>query len=278
MQFDRRLIDSRRIIFVGENIDSVKRIFFIDSKLPIKFDRLDVSYADGLAKLPALVEKDLNDNNELLLKTSFEKNDFRHSLFDIKDIKSSHDMIVSFCKDLNKIDRNLGSEKQWNELFTLLQDNGFEWLRLVNDMIGSEKTLANTMMLFHSFSDFKQWLYFIALKYFGANENNYLTHVVYKSNNLEQFITELYDSILRLDYDESNFIDQYKERKFLLSHFPDNSNALISYSKKVTSKGLNAVYYLTDLTKLERELIIKYIGDFALENERPKVEELLQIL
>ena len=43
MQFDRRLIDSRRIIFVGENIDSVKRIFFIDSKLPIKFDRLDVS-------------------------------------------------------------------------------------------------------------------------------------------------------------------------------------------------------------------------------------------
>ena len=80
---------------------------------------------------------------------------------------------------------------------------------------------------------------------------------------------------MRLDYVESNFIDKYKECKFLLSHFPDNSNALISYIKKVTSKGLNAVYYLTDLTKLERELIIKYIGDFALENERQKVEEQL---
>lgn len=275
---DKRFIDANKIIFVGEDSDGItKRIYFLASKLPFIFDRLQI-YADGLSQLPPLIEKSKHNEEDVFVKTSFRKDDFQQALFDIREVSSSYEVIRSFCDKLKEVEKKNGTEEQWDNLLTLLQNEDFKWLDLIHKKIGSETTLANSVYLFNSYSGIDKWLFFLALKCFGAKENNYLTRVISRSNNLEQFISELYDSLLNFDYDDSRFIDLYNERKSLLSNFPENSNALISYSKKVTGKDSFALYYLTDTTKLEKELILKYIGPFSNQFGREKTEQVLQLI
>jgi hypothetical protein len=274
--FDKRLTEAKKIIFVGdETKDIANRIYLVASKLPFVFDSLD-KYADGLSQLPPFIEKSMLDEENVFVKTSYKKGDFQQALLDIREVSSSYEVIISFCDSLKMIEKKNGTECQWDKLLTLLQDEDFNWIDLVHKKIGSKTVLANNLFLFNNYSDIDKWIYFLALKCFGTKENNYLTKVIVKSNNLEQFISELYDSILDMDSDDSNFPELYKERKILLSHFPENSNALISYCKKVTGKDKFTLYYLTDATKLEKELIIKCIGDFSKEYCRTKMEQVLQ--
>ena len=273
---DKRLTDAKKIIFVGdEPKDTASRIYLVASKLPFVFDRLD-KYSDGLSQLPPFIEKSMLNEEDVFMKSSYNKNDFQQSLLDIRDVSSSYEVITSFCDSIKMLEKKNGTEEQWDKLLSLLQDEDFDWINLVHKKIGSETALANNLLQFNGYSDTDKWIYFLALKCFGAKDNDYLSRVISKSNNIDKFISELYDSILEMDCDDSNFSGLYKERKKLLLHFPENSNALISYCKKVTGKDKFTLYYLTDATKLERELIIKCIGDFSKEYGRTKTEQALQ--
>lgn len=272
---DRRLIETNKIIIVGDdNDDAAPTIYFVASKLPCIFDRLDI-YADGLSKLPPLIEKSKQPGEEVFLKTSLRKSDFPQALLAIKEVCSSYDVIASFSEQLSVVDKKYGTESQWDELLSLLQNFDFDWISLIHNRIGSEISLAKSIHLFNNYNETDKWIYFLALKCYGAKDNNYLTKVVTKSNSVETFISELYNSILEFDYDENSFDSLYWERKELLSNFPDNSNALISFSKKVLSKDNLAIYYLTDLTKVERELILKCVESFAATYGRKTTEKVL---
>ena len=66
-----------------------------------------------------------------------------------------------------------------------------------------------------------------------------------------------------IEVNDGTFQQYYKERKELLSSYEMDSNFIISYCKKVTAKESQALYYLTDNTKIEKETIIKSISSFA---------------
>lgn len=271
---DKRLLDSRRIIFVDSEIQTHKnRIFFVSSKLPFDFNSVDI-YADGISKLSTLIETSYSE--DVFVKTNFQKKDFAASIFDIRDVASSYDIIMSFCEQLKDINRISGTEEQWGELLSLLQKENFSWINIVHKRIGYEIDLANCLHKFKNYSNFDKWILFLALKCYGCNNNNYLTLVVGKSYNLEQFEQELYNCILKIEYTDDNFKNIYSERKLLLSDLPHNSDALISYTKKVESKGVIGIYYLTDITKIERELILKLIGPFSQEFDRRTTEQVIK--
>ena len=120
--------------------------------------------------------------------------------------------------------------------------------------------------------DFKKWIQFLVLKLNGAKGNTYLSAVIAKSGCLDEFQTILYDYLLDVETDEPSFTTLYEERKKLLSQYPEDSNKLIAYCKKVTVKESQAIFYLTDNTKLEKETIIKCIEGFAVENGRENLE------
>lgn len=272
---DRRLIDANKLIIVGDASDeSAFKVFFVASKLPFIFEKLDV-YADGLSKLPPLIEKSKQSGQDVFVKTSLKKSNFPQALLDIREVCSSYEVIVSFCEQLRVVDKKYGTESQWDELLALLQNLEFEWIDLVHQKIGSEISLAKNIHLFNNTVEINKWIYFLALKCYGAEDNNYLTKVITQSHNIESFVSELYNSILEFDYDDNSFDVLYWERKELLSHFPDNSNALISFSKKVLSKDSLAIYYLTDLTMIEKELILKNIESFAALYGRKVTEKIL---
>lgn len=272
--FDRRLKETNRIILVGDNCeDNLKRLYFVAKNLPLDYSVLS-RYADCLSKLPALLEA--TEDQEIYIRTSVEKKDFPQSLFDIKQISSSFYAIKSLCDKITNIDKSAGSEEEWNEMLSELQKSNNSLSDLIEKNFNSTSALATCFSSFSGYDTFHKWSYFIALKCFGAKENEYLTKVIYNSRNLEEFESELYDAILEIDITDANFASNYDERKRLLSFLPKDNNNLLSFCKKVASSNLDAISYLTNNSKLEREWIVKLIGPYAKENGQKKTLELLK--
>lgn len=121
-------------------------------------------------------------------------------------------------------------------------------------------------------NDFKEWIDFLIKKLYGAKDNVYLSAVIAKAENVDDFKILLYDFLLEIDRNETLFKTYYIERKALLSQYDEDDNALIAYCKKVTAKESMAIYYLTDNSKLEKETIIKCIESFIKEHSRDELD------
>ncbi|MFR5757876.1 MAG: hypothetical protein ACLUE2_05735 [Bacteroides cellulosilyticus] len=77
-------------------------------------------------------------------------------------------------------------------------------------------------------NDFKEWIDFLIKKLYGAKDNVYLSAVIAKAENVDDFKILLYDFLLEIDRNETLFKTYYIERKALLSQYDEDDNALIA--------------------------------------------------
>ena len=77
-------------------------------------------------------------------------------------------------------------------------------------------------------------------------------------------------------YDSKNFWDHYDERKNLIRAFGNPDSEIADYCAIIKSKGKNALYYLTDMSKTEQDLIFENLAAYSEEIGRDKVVELLR--
>ncbi|MDH6344118.1 hypothetical protein M2480_002560 [Parabacteroides sp. PFB2-12] len=275
MRFDRRLFDSNRIIFVGDSDDAVPvKVFFISKRIPLNYDQIEIPCVQSLEQLPIMLER--HQNEDVFVFTELTKKDIPNTLLDIRVVTSSHDALVNFYPEIKSLNKTYGTEVQWTELLRILQNGEYQWTDIVNaphilDSIISNETLNNVAT-----NNFKRWIDFLIKKLYGAKENAYLSAVIAKAENLDDFKNLIYDFLLEIDINDTLFRTYYRERKALLSHYEEDANALISYCKKVTLKGTMAIYYLTDNSKLEKETIIKCIESFAKEHSREELNAALR--
>lgn len=272
-KFDRRLFDTNRIMFIGVSDDAnLSKIFFISKRIPLNYDLIEAPFAHSLRELPAMLEK--HDIKDIFVITELKKGDFPNTLLDIREVSSSHEALVNFYTELMNLNKSFGTEEQWTELLRILQHENYEWSAIEKNpdllkMVLSKGT-ASTQ------NAFVEWIKFIIKKLHGAKGNEYLTAVIAKSNTLEEYKTWLYDYLLEIEVNDGTFQQYYKERKELLSSYEMDSNFIISYCKKVTAKESQALYYLTDNTKIEKETIIKSISSFVAGHSREELEDVLK--
>lgn len=274
-RFDRRLFDTNRIIFVGDPDDIVSvKVFFISKRIPLNYDQIEIPCVQSLEQLPAMLER--HQNEDVFVFTELTKKDIPNALLDIRVVTSSHDALINFYPELKSLNKTYGTEAQWTELLRILQSGEYQWFDIVDAPHALNFSCSNGTLNNVASNDFKRWVDFLCKKLYGAKENAYLSAVIAKAENLDDFKNLIYDLLLEIDINDTLYRTYYKERKALLSYYEEDTNALIAYCKKVTTKDSVAIYYLTDNSKLEKETIIKCIESFAKEHSREELEIVLR--
>ena len=146
---------------------------------------------------------------------------------------------------------------------------------VIEDQFGPITGLVECVKHYPSYSDEKKWLYYIALAILGAKKNSYLTHAIATSTNYKDIPRALFRSILTLDRKDEDFLKYYEERKDILKSYKSFLNEAVDFCKVVSSKQEDAIYYLTDLTKPEKEKVIDWLDRYG---NKYSTAELINIL
>ena len=79
-----------------------------------------------------------------------------------------------------------------------------------------------------------------------------------KSQSVNDFISNIYHSILSLNYKEEGYWDKYESRKRILKEIQDDT-IIYQYCSYVQYKNEDTLYYLTDNTDNEKKRILVFI-------------------
>ena len=151
------------------------------------------------------------------------------------------------------------------------------WEQLISAKVGNVHNLDIAISNYRLNRANKRWLwfYFVGLKLFGAGTDWCLNTAIAKAKSPSELIRNIYRSILELEPTSDSFNEVYERRKALLNAVGNPVDEVVDFCKIVLSKERNALYYLTDNSIQEKELIFKLLDKYGLDFDR---NELLAIL
>lgn len=188
-----RFSDSRaaRLVYDVDGAKTpVPELIFTLPKLPVPTDSV---YASGIEHIANAAEK--MNGGRLYVKSNKHKNNYPHSLFYIVEETKAFDALCAFDNSTNALNIEYGSEEQWIYALTEVTNAG-SWGNLMNREFNVTTNLRLLVGSWKSFSNEKKWLYFIALKMYGAGESWCLNEAVSNSENMESLLKQIYRSIL----------------------------------------------------------------------------------
>lgn len=240
----------------GQNLISLPTIYFVAPELADSFDQ----HIQGFKQFPRMLEK--LGFSDICISTRKRKSEFPDSMYDIRSYSSSFEILSETCSEFATFTAASGSEEQWAFLRESMGQMG-SWAEVVQKEFGGVDNLPQNLGNFLHYSENKKWLYFIALKACGAgNAHHYLADVVSKANTLNDFFEGLYVTILDSDRKSRHFKSIYDERREILRKIEFPVGTVTDFCKQVQGKGEDAVFYLTDATRQEKELIIELICEY----------------
>lgn len=254
---DPRLEAASRIIIQGGEFSTPAKVIFVKETVDYQAD----ASVRGIKNLPKLYEA-VEQYPVICVKTKKTRRDYPDSLIAIEEIDSSYSALQHSYSEFRDFDKESGKESQWKFLLKSL-NNRKGWGDFLDYAFGGIDNLLPSIEHFSTFDKDKQWAYFIALRKHGAKGNKYLTAVLSKSNTFEDFISGLYYTLLEFDCNSNLFFDIYHQRKQILKGLNGYTPILVTYLKKLSEKKEKALYYLTDLTRQEREQVLEVISLYA---------------
>ena len=238
--------------------------------IPARFKGL-INSENGLSS--ALIKIERTYGNKIYVTTSYSKSDFAKTLISIDECKSPYDLLCIKDKEVCKLNEKFGTVKEWQKLLENLQKNSVE---------STLKEYINTNDILSEIKDwtgkdrFKQWLLFIYLKLKNIHTNNWsIDYAIEKSQNTDKFLSNIYESILEINFNEPEFWKKYNDRKKILNEMHDDS-IFYDYCELVPYKEENAIYYLTDNNDVEKKKIIEIIDKFKEKFTKQKLLSILQ--
>lgn len=258
---DPRIEASNKIIKIDSLLESeykLPTLFFVSKEFKTKIDAV----VEGLNSFASYVET--SETDTVYIVTNKQKSDFPNSLYPIIQNSSSFDILSKTNPELLSLGTDTGTEEQWNWLAKELEkyDN---WTDCIIKKFGSLSSLAHNIGNIEGNAPNEQWCYYLAMKCFGIQGNEYLAKVVNKSSNIREFWDYLYSLILDFNCSKKTYPSLYKERKEILSKLNAPIAVRSTFCKQVLSKEEKAIFYLTDTSIQEKELIISLINDFKYE-------------
>lgn len=107
--------------------------------------------------------------------------------------------------------KDMGTDEQWAYALSLLQEQG-DWANAINHEIGLYSNLELFINASQDYTDAKKWLYFIALKRFGA-KNECLELASHKAHAYEDLVHWIVRGLVDLDCKSPDFWKLYDCRK-----------------------------------------------------------------
>lgn len=261
-----------RIFISNEQTKKLPEIIFASQELPLPDS---VRSFDGIHSVALAVETENND--KLYVLSQKRSSSYLSALYNIKDLSSAYDILCQKDTSTHCFSSSIGTEDQWSYALSLFKDNTC-WEEVISSVFGSFKNLEFVLPNYENFDTDKKWLYFLALKMFKTSGNVYLNMVIESSTCQNDFIKQLYRVILSIKETDVNFSKYYSERKNMLQYFTKHNEEAEDFCKMAKSKSDKEIFYLTDLTLIEKESVFEYLDKYGSELERNELERILSVV
>lgn len=229
----------------------------------------------GIHKLADFVETGLSEI--IYVETGKSKSSYPYSLYSISEMKQPYEVLR--CKDgmTSLLPEELGTEEEWMYALTEFQTHP-SWEQLISAKVGNVHNLDAVIFNYqHNLNDKHwNWLYFIGLKLFGAGSDWYINTAASQAASPAALIRALFRVILEIDPHSTEYVGMYERRKSILKAIGTPVDEVIDFCKIVLSKEKDALYYLTDNTIQEKELLFKLLNKYGLEFERAELAFVLE--
>ena len=268
--FDPRL--SNRIYIFNTDETSKKSLVFTSGKILLQDD---ATVVDGLNNVAHYYE---NTNHEpLYVITQKGREAFPYSLISITNLSKPYSALCMKDTYTKEFAESLGTDEQWAYALEKLTDNS-SWGEIIDLEFGNHNTLELAFNNYRFFESNKKWLYFIALKLYGSKNNWVLNKAAREATSHKDFIKQIYRSILDVNPNDKSFVEYYKQRKVALSQLENPMEEVADFCKMVAIKGIDAIYYLTDNTQKEKEMIITLLDKYGVDYGKDKLNKILKIV
>lgn len=268
--FDPRL--SNRIYIFNTDETSKKSLVFTSGKILLQDD---ATVVDGLNNVAHYYE---NTNHEpLYVITQKGREAFPYSLISITNLSKPYSALCMKDTYTKELAESLGTDEQWAYALEKLTDNS-SWGEIIDLEFGNHNTLELAFNNYRFFESNKKWLYFIALKLYGSKNNWVLNKAAREATSHKDFIKQIYRSILDVNPNDKSFVEYYKQRKVALSQLENPMEEVTDFCKMVAIKGIDAIYYLTDNTQKEKEMIITLLDKYGVDYGKDKLNKILKIV
>ncbi len=245
----------------------------------------DTVSLDGIENLVRIEEEGEGINaGEVTVYTRKTKSSYPVSLVSISDFNDAYEVLCGIDSKTFGIPASCGTDAQW--LYALEQffsNKKNSWAEVIDACFGDRKKLGYAIHDYASFKPEKRWLYFIGLKMFGCPNNRYIEKALDDAGDDDTaFVKGLYRSILSVAPSDKDFAGYYEERKKVLRQLSQlngsaNKNAdAEDFCKVVAGKEDKAIYYLTDNTQEEKEMILDMLDRYGKGYGRQKLGDILK--
>ena len=258
-----------RLVYSVDGIATPKpHIIFVNPMLQV----INEDWVEGIQNLPAFIES--ADADILYVKTKHHPEEYPYALFRISEEANPYDALCRIDQSTEVLTKDMGTDEQWAYALTLLQEQG-DWVNAINYEIGLYSNLELFINVSQDYTDAKKWLYFIALKRFGA-KNECLDLASQEAQAYEELVHWIVRGLVDLDCKSPDFWKLYDCRKALLNQVKVPDDEVLDYCRYIKCKKREALYYLTDSHRLEKELILECIADYSGSFSHDELRSVLQ--
>ena len=266
---DPRISESGRVVIVDGVPDTTPSLCFVNPSIASAF----TDCYSGLQEVGSIVEN--CPRNIAYISTMALKSNFPESIYHISQLNNGYDILVENDPRTSTVPSSFGMPEQWNYALQRMGQDG-SWSLLIEDEFGSETNLCGALSSYPKFDSNKKWLFFIALSICGAKNNEYLQMVVKSISTEQDLIRTIVRLILTVDKTNESFDSLYRQRKAILEDLKDYLSEITDYCKVLATKGEDAIYYLTDLTILEKERVIAWLSAYGKNYDASKLIAILK--
>mgnify|MGYP006916058133 CR=1 FL=1 len=221
------------------------------------------NYCEGFKQMLQTLELFHGDLSRVIfIHTSFSQALFVNSMYPLSSISDPYIEAAKKFEELSeKIKRSFGTEEEWLYLYKALKP--CENLSgLIFKRFGSPENFPQILAeVFSRNSELEKWLFWLSMKIFYIGKNDYLEFVLSFTENYRKLIHEIYCAFLRIPASDARFMNLYSERKFFISHLPENLPEIEAVLEQSEAASKSFPFYLTDTYEDEKFEFMKIIAE-----------------
>lgn len=260
---------AQRIVAADPVYDSVKpHITFVAQELSFESENM----IEGVELLPSAIENTIE--TEIYVKTIKSAKIFANGQYAITIRDTPLQILQDKYPELGVFKYREADNAYWRYLLSIC-DNKASFQNIVVAHFSNTHNYEYALQEWYTYEDKLQWLLFIAMKVFPDLKNPIIRDAIVASNSHHDVMRSLIRAILQYPHDGNGFLELYKQWKSLRYRLNVPEEEISDYCKYIDQKGKYALYYLSDLTKIEQEKAIKLIGLYQAEYDD---ETLLSVL
>lgn len=267
LNFKDNIRTSQFIYKVDGDISDIANIVFISPEIPVPSD---AKIIHGIHNIANTLEQ--TDGGKIYVITKKSKSTFPNSIIFIEEENNAFDVLCNIDENTKSLYSHFGTTEQWNVALQNISKYGC-WENWISKKFGVGINYA--IYQWNHFTEQEKWLYFIALKMKPTNDNWCIEYAISQSYNYEVFMQNIYRSILSLEHTNKDYWEKYDIRKKLLISIGGCESEAIDYIKMVKSKQQYAIYYLSDSSKYEKEMILELLYQYSEQFSKKEIKNIL---